>query len=221
MKIIFILFLSFSLQIAYSQFSKKNEPCDEVIPCDEKNPEIFIFIGKKINVSPVKQPQSCYTIVTDPKTKTKTELLHLRMDSKSKSKYRILQKISKNVNFEIIDFISFDHNSKVRYDEFENVLLFVGKYCNELIHQKYQYQPVYKMKNGKWASPVCWEFDTTKRKSDKEPHKVEMAEPITIPRYQSHSKLEKIYQEPYYEIKEGKVYMRYGYYPEDLITKQN
>lgn len=213
MKIIFILFLSFSLQVAYSQ---KIEPCDEVIPCNEKNPEIFIFIGKKIDVSPVKQPRSCYTIGTDPKTKTKIKLLR-RMDSKSKSKYRILKKISKNINFEIIDFVSYDHASMVKYDEFENVLLFVGKYCNELIHQKYQYQPVYKMKNGKWASPVCWEFDTTKKKSNKQPHKVDMAEPITVPQYQSYQKLEDVYRAPYYEIKKGKVYMRYGYYPEDLI----
>lgn len=217
MKIIFILFLSFSLQITYSQFSRKIEPCEETITCNEKNPEIFIFIGKKINVSPVKQPRSCYTIGTDPETKTKIKLLNRRMDSKSKSKYRILQKISKNVNFEIIDFVSYDHASRVRYDEFENVLLFVGKYCNELIHKKYQFEPVYKMKNGKWASPVCWEFDTSKRKSKKEPHKVDMAEPITIPYIQSSLKLEDVYRAPYYEVKKGKVYMRYGYYPEDLI----
>jgi hypothetical protein len=216
MKIVFILLLSFSLQVAYSQ---KIEPCDEVIPCNEKNPEIFIFIGKKINVSPVEQPRSCYTIGTDPETKTKIKLLNRRMDSKSKSKYKILKKISKNINFEIIDFVSYDHASIVRYDEFENVLLFVGKYCNELIHQKYQYQPVYKMKNGKWASPVCWEFDTSKRKSNKHPHKVDVPEPITIPKYQTYQKLKNVYPEPYYEIKEGKVYMRYGYYPEDLITK--
>lgn len=67
MKTLFILFLSFSLQIAYSQ---KIEPCSEIIPCREKNPEIFIFIGKKINISPVKQPRFCYTIGSDPKSNT-------------------------------------------------------------------------------------------------------------------------------------------------------
>lgn len=214
MKIIFILFLSFSLQIAYSQ---KIKPCDETT-CNEKNPEIFIFIGKKINVSPVNQPD-CYTIETDPRTQTNFEILNTSMDSKFKSKYKITKKISKNINFEIIDFVSYDHASRVRYDEFENVLLFVGKYCNELIHKKYQYEPVYKMKNGKWASPVCWEFDTSKRKSNKEPHKVDMAEPITVPQIQSYQKLEDVYRAPYYEIKKGKVYMLYGYYPEDLITE--
>lgn len=208
--------MSLSLQIAYSQ---KIEPCSEIIPCREKNPEIFIFIGKKINISPVKQPRFCYTIGSDPKSNTKFKILKKRMDSKSKSKYKILTKISKNINFEIIDFVSFDHNSKVKYDEFKNVLLFIGKYCNELIQEKYQFHPVYKMKNGKWASPVCWEFDTSKRKSNKQPHKVDMAEPITVPKYQSYKRLEDVYREPYYEIKKDKVYMRYGYYPEDLITK--
>lgn len=215
MKTTFILFLSFSLQIAYSQFSQKIKPCNETI-CNEKNPETFIFIGKKIDVSSVNQPE-CYTIETDPISKTNFEILETSMDSKFKSKYKILKKISENINFKIIDFVSYDHASRVRYDEFENVLLFVGKYCNELIHKKYQFEPVYKMKNGKWASPVCWEFDTSKRKSKKEPHKVDMAEPITIPYIQSSLKLEDVYRAPYYEVKKGKVYMRYGYYPEDLI----
>ncbi|WP_433835538.1 hypothetical protein [Flavobacterium anhuiense] len=182
----------------------QREPCVEYIPCNEVDPDIYIFIGKKIEVSPVENQRYCNSFP---------------FDSKNKSKYKILKKFSKNIDFKIIDFVSYDHASMVRYDEFENVLLFVGKYCNELIHQKYQYQPVYKMKNGRWAIPVFEEYDTTKRKSNKEPHKVEMAEPITVTRWQSHQKLEVTYPEPYFEINEGKVYMRYGYYPEDLITK--
>lgn len=178
-------------------------PCVEYIPCNEKATEIYVFIGKKIEVNPADQPNYCDIF---------------SLDSKSQSKYKIVKKFSKNINFDIIDFVSYDHNSMVKYDEFENVLLFVGKYCNELIHQKYQYQPVYKMKNGKWASPVFAEYDTRVRKSNKEPRKVEMAEPIIVPRWQSHQKLENVYPEPYFEIKQGKVYMKYGYFPEDLIT---
>jgi hypothetical protein len=191
-------------------FSKKDSinvilepiPCIEYVPCNETNPEKYIFIGEKIDVSPGSEPNYCNVI---------------SMDSKSKSKYKILKKFTQNLNFDTIDFVSYDHFSKVKYDEFQNVLLFVGKYCDSLIHQKYQYQPVYKMENGKWASPIFEEYDSTKRKSDKQPHKVKMAEPITISRYNSYRKLEEIYKEPYFEIKNGKVYMLYGFYPEDLI----
>lgn len=191
-------------------FSKKDSlnvilepiPCIKYVPCNETNPEQYIFIGEKIDVSPGSIPNYCNMI---------------SMDSKSKSKYKILKKFTHNLNFDTIDFVSYDHFSKVKYDEFQNVLLFVGKYCDSLIHQKYQYQPVYKMKNGKWASPVFEEYDSTKRKSEKQPHKVKMAEPITISRYNSYRKLEEIYKEPYFEIKNGKVYMLYGFYPEDLI----
>lgn len=178
-------------------------PCIEYLPCKEENPELYIFIGKKIDVSSASEPNYCNRI---------------SMDSKSKSKYKILKEFSNNFNKDTIDFVSYDHFSKVQYDEFENVLLFVGKYCDTLIHQKYQYQPVYKMKNGKWASPIFEEYDSTKMKSEKKPHKVKMAEPITISRYNSYRKLEEIYKEPYFEIKNGKVYMLYGFYPEDLIT---
>lgn len=191
-------------------FSNKNrikvilerEPCIEYVPCIETNPDIYIFIGEKLDVSSAYDPIYCNI---------------MSMDSKFKSKYKILQKFSNNINYDTIDFVSYDHFSKVTYDEFQNVLLFVGKYCDTLIHQKYKYEPVYKMKNGKWASPIFEEYDLTKRKSEKQPHKVEMAEPITIPRYNSGGKLEEKYKKPYFEIKEGKVYMLYGYYPEDLI----
>lgn len=179
------------------------EPCIEYIPCKETNPEQYIFIGEKIDVRPASQPNYCNIV---------------SMDSKSQSKYKIIKKFTKNLNAEYINFVSYDHFSKVKYDEFQNVLLFVGKYCDSLIHQKYQYHPVYKMKNGKWASPIFREFDLTIRKSDKQPHKVEMAEPITVPNYNSYGKLEDIYKEPYFKIENGKVYMQYGYYPEDLIT---
>lgn len=180
----------------------KPKPCVEFVPCIEKNPERYIFIGKKLDVSSASQPNYCNRV---------------SMDSKSKSKYKILKSFTKNINFNTIEFVSYDHFSKVQYDEFENVLLFVGKYCDSLIHQKYQYQPVYKMKNGKWATPIFEEYDSTKRKSEKKPHKVKMAEPIMISSYNSYGKLEDIYKEPYFKIKKGKVYMQYGYYPEDLI----
>lgn len=179
------------------------KPCIEYVPCIETNPERYIFIGEKIDVSPGSEPNYCNIV---------------SMDSKSKSKYKILKKFTNNLNFDIIDFVSYDHSSIVKYDEFENVLLFVGKYCDSLIHQKYHYQPVYKMKNGKWASPIFEEYDSTKRKSEKQPHKVKMAEPITITKYNSYRKLEDVYKKPFFKIKKGKVYMLYGYYPEDLIT---
>ena len=196
-----------------SLYSKKDSinvileplPCIEYVPCNEDNPELYIFIGEKIDVSPASQPNYCNRI---------------SMDLKSKSKYKILKKFTNNLSSDSIIFVSYDHFSKVKYDEFKNVLLFVGKYCDTLIHQKYQYQPVYKMKNGKWASPIFEEYDLTKRKIDKEPHKVKIAEPITISSYNSYEKLEDIYKEPYFKIKNGKVYMLYGYYPEDLITNE-
>jgi len=78
---------------------------------------------------------------------------------------------------------------------------------------------VYRTKDGKWASPIVEEYDTTvRKKSNTPPRKVRMAEPIIIPTWLSYRKIEEVYPEPYFKIKKGKVYMRYGYYPEDLIN---
>lgn len=192
-------------------FSKKDSikvilepiPCVEYVPCNETNPERYIFIGEKISANPGSDPNYCNIS---------------SMDLKLNSKYKIIEKLSNNIKFDTINFISYDHFSKVRYDEFQHVLLFVGKYCDTLVHQKYQYEPVYKMTNGKWATPVFEEYDSTRRKSQKQPHKVKMAEPIFISSYNSYRKLEDIYKKPYFKIKKGKVYMLYGFYPEDLIS---
>ncbi|NRT13630.1 MULTISPECIES: hypothetical protein [unclassified Flavobacterium] len=198
MKTFFIIILAFSLQITFSQ---KTDPCVEYIPCNIQNPDKYIFIGKKIDINRLSQPNYCNDYIPH---------------SKYKSKYEILKKISKNIDFEIADCVLYDHSIKVKYYEFENLLLFVAKGCDEL--NTYRYEPVYRMKNGNWASPIFYEHSNTIRKSNKEPHKVDMAEPIIISRYQSGGKLEDTFPEPYFEIKQGKVYMKYGFYPEDLIT---
>jgi hypothetical protein len=71
------------------------------------------------------------------------------------------------------------------------------------------------MKNGKWYQ-FLKNMIQQKIKSGKKPHKVKMAEPITVPSYQSYRKLEDVYKSRI-EVKEGKVYMLW-IYPEDLIT---
>lgn len=177
-------------------------PCVEYIPCQEKISEKFIFIGKKIEVVAAYDPNYCNII---------------SMDSKYRAKYKILKGISKNVTFDTIEFDSYDHLSRIKYSEYENVMLFVVKHCNKLIYEKYHYYPVYKTLDGNWATPVVKNFNTKLKISSKKPRKVEMAEPIFSGVF-SNKELEETYPKPYFEAKDGKVYMLYGYYPEDLVT---
>ena len=205
---IYYISQSFGVADLYSQktpinIQLKREPCVEYIACREAASESYTFIGQKIEVAFADEPRYCDVI---------------SMDSKYAAKYKILKQYSGDLKSDTIEFVSYDHASKVRYDEFQNVLLFVGKYCNDLIHKKYQYQPVYKTTNGQWATPVFEEYDAAKRKSEKQPRKVEMAEPITVSRYYSARKPEDIYKAPYFKIENGKVYMLFGYYPEDLLS---
>jgi hypothetical protein len=50
------------------------------------------------------------------------------------------------------------------------------------------------MKNGKWYHHFLKNMIQQKIKSGKKPHKVKMAEPITVPSYQSYRKLEDVYK---------------------------
>ena len=177
------------------------DDCIYYEPCVEKNPEKFIFIGKKITVVSDSDPKHCGK-----------ESIHL----KSKAKYNVIKNLSSTKVSDTIEFFSYKHFPMVSYDEYENVMLYVAKYCGKLFFQN-QYHPVYKTKNGKWATPVVKDFDTSLKISSKKPRKLKMAEPIIVPRWFSKTKLEETYPKPYFEVKDGKVYMLYGYYPEDLV----
>ena len=115
------------------------EPCVPYRRCEQKTPSnYYIFIGEKIEVRGEEIPYYCNTII---------------MDGKFKANYKVLKNIYGNFPQKTIIFYAFDHYGKPKFSEYQNVLLFVGEYCNELFHTKYQYFDVYKTKNGKWASP--------------------------------------------------------------------
>lgn len=182
----------------------KPKVCTEYIPCKEKPKMLYAFIGKKINVEPADDVYYCNII---------------SMDSKYEAEYKILENLHGDYPKDTISFISYDHFSIKKYSDFENVLIYVADYCGELIHVKYQYHNLYKTIDGKWASPynpyIYRKIDST---FHIKPRKIEFEKPMEFEFKEENLELIKEkYPEPYYEIKNGKVKVLYGNYPNELF----
>jgi len=177
-------------------------PCVPYSPCQESPKNLLVFVGQKISVDVSDDPDFCNII---------------SMDTKYKAKYEILEKVYGDFPRDTIDFVSYDHFSKIRYDYYDHVLLYVAEYCGKLVHLKYQYSPMFKTSKGKWIAPTVEDYDPTIRLGELKPHRVKVKEPIKIKRGYWNSKIEKFFLEPEFKIRNGQVYIKYGYYPHELF----
>jgi hypothetical protein len=199
---------SFSVNDLYKTKNLKiildSEVCEEYIKCEEKKPQLFVFIGEKIKVSYAKRKYYCNII---------------SMDSQFDAEYKIVENVFGNFENDTIKFSAYDHYGKPAFGEFKYVLLYVGKYCDKLIHIKYQFAEVYRTKNNRWATP--YQSDDYKRIKDKEtfiPEIIDFAEPVKYDiKGNSQESIERRFPKPYYEIKNDKAIAVYGNYVEDAF----
>lgn len=180
------------------------EVCEKYIKCEEKNPQIFVFVGEKIEVDYAKRKNYCNMI---------------SMDSKFNAKYKIIKNVFGDFQNGTIKFSAYDHYGKPAFGEYKNVLLYVGKYCNELFHIKYQFADVYKTKNNRWATP--YQSDDYRRLKDEslfKPEIIDFAEPVEYDiKSASKEYIDKRFPKPYYQITDEKAIAIYGNYIEEAF----
>jgi len=175
--------------------------------CDQKIPsKLYAFVGKKIDVTSVDQTKFC----------------GMSLDSEYKAEYKIEQEFSQHYPDSNIVFTAYDHNSMYEYDfqNYDHVLIFVGEFCGDLIHVKYQFFSVYKTKDGRWASPVKIRDEDYYK--DSIPVKITFEKSVNFDI--SDLSIETIkykFPKKYYKIKEGKAYPIMGRYAEDLVKLWN
>lgn len=181
------------------------EKCEEYIPCKEENPKLCVFIGKKINVDYSKRKYYCNRI---------------SLDSKFDAEYKIVENLYGDFKKDTINFVVYDHYGKPGFSEYENVILYVAEYCGELVHVKYQYNNVYKTKNGKWASPYQgFDYEKLDSLKIKKPEILEFENEITFEFGKDTDTLwfDKRFPKPYYETNGFKAKAVYGNYAIDIF----
>jgi len=181
------------------------EPCVKWPSCNKKASEIYVFIGKKIKTWGV--PSG-----------------HCNSDFNSRidAKYLILENIYGKFPKDTIEFSSYSHEVTIykKFHDYEEVLLYVLKYCDNNEKVKYLYDEVYKTKNGKWATPLNYQRHLSKIDSTHyiKPKKIDFINQI-IPNYKKqHDKgIKKSFPELYNKTFNGETSIIYGYYPHDLF----
>lgn len=190
----------------------KPMPCVSINKCNQETPsKLYIFVGKKMKVTTVDTSKYCEDIV----------------DSEYKGEYKIEQELGDHYPSSEITFNAFDHISKFEYDfrNYDNVLTFIGEYCGDLIQMKYQFFPVYKTVDGRWATPVDTYMERYYKSENNQPTAITFDQSIyfNLPGTGSGSD-EQItllkqfkFPEKYYRIENGKVIPIAGRYVEDSV----
>ena len=140
-----------------------------------------------------------------------------------KCRYKILEVICGDYNKKEISFIAYDHYGTPAFSDYKTSLLYVYSEPpskDSFYHVNYQYDALYKTKDGKWASPYSfmnYDAEDTVTKKIKL-HKVEYAEDVSFDvKGMSRQSLNRFYPLPYYSIANKKATAHYGNYIDELV----
>lgn len=180
-----------------------DNPKDLIKNYNGENNKLFVFVGHKISVDSLPQEKGA-------------------LDVGIKAKYLVVEKIFGDFSHDTIEFAAYDHFEIPPFSEYNDALLFVSADSGTYYQQKYQYNDVYKTKDGQWAS--SYSFDDYEHEYNKKtkikPTKIEFAQPV----YYSLTKindygdtLRRYLPKPYFKTIGDSAMVIYGNYVNELF----
>ena len=143
------------------------------------------------------------------------------MDAKFKATFKILQTVYGDYALDTIEFVAYDHYGVPRFSKYKNSLMFVTKHSDQYFHEKYQFNDVYKTKQGKWAGTVwCSKYNST---ISPQPEKIDFEDNVNFPvMHKDKFGDDEDFPcgEPYYKLIRDKKIPVYGNYIEDLFIEK-
>ncbi|MGC5746302.1 hypothetical protein [Chryseobacterium sp. NFX27] len=119
---------------------------------------LYAFIGEKISVEEF-NPNINNKVIEkeiDEETGDSVSVIrtHFVTDNAFRCKYKVVKNILNNLSNDTIEFLAYDHYGKPSFSEKDSVILYISKNKkdNYYFHQKYQYDKVFKDKNGNYYS---------------------------------------------------------------------
>ena len=97
---------------------------------------LIVFVGKKVDVREIHPPVDSGVVL---------------LDNVFRARYRVLEVLCGQLPAREVEFDAYDHYGTPAFADVENVLLFLSREGGRLVHQKYQYVPVYQTADGAWA----------------------------------------------------------------------
>lgn len=119
---------------------------------------LYAFIGEKISIEKF-DPNINNEVrkkVIDEETGDSINVVHTNfiMDNAFRCKYKIIKTIFNQLPVGTIEFLAYDHYGKPEFSENDTVILYLSKNKsdNHYFHQKYQYDDVFRDKEGNYYS---------------------------------------------------------------------
>lgn len=144
-----LLFFLFLFNFSFSQTNVSDD-------------NLYIFIGEKVginefdpNVDMIKHVRK----TIDEETGDSINIIQedYVMDNAFNCTYKVLRKIQGDLK-DIIQFKAYDHYGRPGFEDYENIILYLSKNNEgEFFHQKYIYDPIYKI-DGKWVGLFSFAF---------------------------------------------------------------
>jgi hypothetical protein len=171
----------------------------------EKPSKLYVFVGEKIEVKP-------FHIEAKPNT--------IIMDQGFKARYKVLKNLYGDFSKDTIEFEAYDHYGFPGFAKFTHVLLYISEYNGRLYHEKYQYSPVYKIGNNRWAGPyakIDYEHPYAKSTTLK-PEKISFPpEAATDVTNYAPERIPVFFPQPYYTVGNGRAMPLMGNYIDELF----
>lgn len=114
----------------------------------------YAFIGKKVELLEVSNRDISEIIEIDTVNNDTIKLITMPMNFEYKAKYEILLNTYNEISQDTIEFFVYDHYGRPAFENYDNVLLYVyyDSDTKKYYHEKYQFEPMKKKKNGRWKS---------------------------------------------------------------------
>ena len=148
-----LLFLSFI--ISQASFAQLNSGKSSLIIDSTVN--LFVFVGQKISVNQF-DANANYNqpISSEVDSATGETIVRKRsyiMDNAFEAKYKVIQSVFNDLRTDTIVFKAYDHYGRPGFENYSTVLLYISKSedGSHYFHQKYQFDPLYKIKNNYWV----------------------------------------------------------------------
>ena len=113
---------------------------------------LYAFIGEKISVTEFDPNENNTRIEIDSISGDTIRRVSYVMDSGFKSKYKVVKNVFNDLKTDTIEFVAYDHYGRPGFENYKNVILYISlnKEKGNYYHQKYQFDPVEKTRNGTW-----------------------------------------------------------------------
>ncbi len=113
---------------------------------------LYAFIGEKISVIKFNPNSNNTQTEFDPIRGDTIRAVSYITDNGFKYKYKVVKNVFNNLKTDIVEFVAYDHYGQPKFENYKNVILYISlnKKKGHYYHQKYQFDPVEKTKNGIW-----------------------------------------------------------------------